>query len=1031
MEDEKQRNGRNFVRRPGWARYGVAIASVALGWLGREALTPGVGPTALPFIFFFPAVAIAAWFGGLWPGILAIALSAFAANWFFAAPTYAFTINSTYDALALAAFLLAAMLIVWAIQAMHLARGRLVNEIAERNRVETELTNARDLLATTVASIGDAVIITDEKGRVTFLNPEAERLTGWKSSEAKGQALPKVFQIVNEQTPHAAENPVETVFRTGKGAELANHSLLISKDGRQIPIDDSAAPIRHADGPLFGVVLVFRDVTAQRQAQEAATQLAAIVEHSGDAIFTKNLDGVIQSWNPSAERLFGYTAEEVVGKPVTVLFPPDRLNEEDYIIGSLRQGRPVERLETIRVAKGGRRIPVALSVSPLKNDQGEVVGASKIVHDISEIVAARDALTREKELLATTLASIGDAVVVTDAEGRITYVNSEAERLTKWSNADAAGQPLPNVFRIVNEETRAAVEDPVKKVLRLGRVVGLANHTVLLAKDGSETPIDDSAAPICRPGGPLSGVVLVFRDFTERKQADAALRKNEALLSAVLKQLPVGLGVMETTGHWIVSNALMDQFVPQGVLSLRHERLGRWRTYDPTGQIIPSEDWPSQRALRGEIVSPGLEMIFTDDDGQERWVRVSAAPLRNDSGQIIGATAVVQDIDQVKRAEQRLAQLAAIVEHSRDAVIGQTIDAIATSWNPGAEALFGYSAADMIGRSVREIVPPEYASEEDQILLRLRAGESTHCETVRVRKNGRRIPVSITYSPVRDAAGTIVGGATIARDITQQKEIEEKLRDAQKRLLLHAADLEATVAERTAKLQETVNDLQGFSYSIAHDMRAPLRAMGTFAQLLVEAIPSTNAPPETKMYCERIIIGAARLDNLINDALNYTKAALQEIRLQEVHLSKLMRGLLDTYPNLYAENTDIRIEGLLPIVLGNESLLTQCFSNLLGNAVKFVKPGVRPNVRVWSEDKDGFARIWVEDNGIGIPEHAQPRLFAMFQKLDTQYEGTGIGLAIVRKVVERMGGRVGVESQPDRGSRFWVELRVARKRENA
>ena len=171
--------------------------------------------------------------------------------------------------------------------------------------------------------------------------------------------------------------------------------------------------------------------------------------------------------------------------------------------------------------------------------------------------------------------------------------------------------------------------------------------------------------------------------------------------------------------------------------------------------------------------------------------------------------------------------------------------------------------------------------------------------------------------------------------------------------------------------------------------------------------------------------------NLINDALNYTKAALQELPLQEVDLSKLVRGLLDTYPNLHAENMGISIDGPLPIVLGNESLLTQCFSNLLGNAVKFVARGVRPKVRVCSENKDGFARIWVEDNGIGIPKRSQPLLFAMFRKLDTQYEGTGIGLAIVRKAVERMGGKVGVESEPGQGSRFWVELRVAPKRVNA
>jgi signal transduction histidine kinase len=156
---------------------------------------------------------------------------------------------------------------------------------------------------------------------------------------------------------------------------------------------------------------------------------------------------------------------------------------------------------------------------------------------------------------------------------------------------------------------------------------------------------------------------------------------------------------------------------------------------------------------------------------------------------------------------------------------------------------------------------------------------------------------------------------------------------------------------------------------------------------------------------------------------------LQELPLEPVDLSKLLRGLLDTYPNFHPEKADIQIEGDLPVVLGNESLLTQCFSNLIGNAVKFVASGTRPQVRVRAETVDGTARIWVQDNGIGIPKHAQDRLFGMFQKLDSQYEGTGIGLAIVRKVVERMGGKVGVESEQGQGSRFWVELHLPQDRD--
>jgi signal transduction histidine kinase len=175
---------------------------------------------------------------------------------------------------------------------------------------------------------------------------------------------------------------------------------------------------------------------------------------------------------------------------------------------------------------------------------------------------------------------------------------------------------------------------------------------------------------------------------------------------------------------------------------------------------------------------------------------------------------------------------------------------------------------------------------------------------------------------------------------------------------------------------------------------------------------------------ERIASSAKRMDRLITDALSYSHTVQTELTLGMVDAAALLRGIIDSYPNLQPPNAHIRIDSEIPPVLANEAGLTQCFSNLLDNAVKFVEPGMIAKVRIRAETRDGLVRIWFEDNGIGIPEPFRPRLFQMFQRANKTYEGTGIGLALVRKVTERMGGRVGVESNPDAGSRFWLDLRL-------
>src|SRR5581483_1459933 len=386
------------------------------------------------------------------------------------------------------------------------------------------------------SSIGDAVLSTDVEGCIVFANPVAASLLGRAEEEVIDRHLDDVFRIVNEYTRATVESPVAKVMREGAIVGMANHTVLLREDGTEVPIDDSAAPILDADGRLRGTVLVFRDVTARRKADATERLLAAIVESTGDAIVSKDLNGIVTSWNRGAERIFGYTVEEMIGRPIAMLAAPGHEDEMPSIMERIRSGEGVT-YQTVRRRKDGDIIDIDLTVSPVLDGSGRVIGASKIARDVTERKRADERLreserkTREAhERLRTTLASIGDAVIVTDVDGRITLLNRVAENLTGWTAAESLGAPLEKVFVITNEHTGAPVENPVAKVLREGEIVGLANHTVLTTQAGLKIPIDDSAAPIPDEQGRTSGVVLVFRDVTERKKAETALlRTNEDL----------------------------------------------------------------------------------------------------------------------------------------------------------------------------------------------------------------------------------------------------------------------------------------------------------------------------------------------------------------------------------------------------------------------------------------------------------------------------------------------------------------------
>jgi PAS domain S-box-containing protein len=359
------------------------------------------------------------------------------------------------------------------------------------------------------------------------------------------------------------------------------------------------------------------------------------------------------------------------------------------------------------------------------------------------------------------------------------------------------------------------------------------------------------------------------------------------------------------------------------------------------------------------------------------------------------------------------------VENSDDAIITKNLDGIITTWNKGAQRIFGYTAAEAVGKPVMILIPEDRQHEEPAILTRVRSGDRVdHYETVRRRKDGTLLDVSLTISPVRDQRGEIVGASKIARDITELRRAREALQESHH-------ELEKRVMDRTSSLREAIAQMEEFSYSVSHDLRAPVRAMQGYAKAVLEDY-GEQIGEDGRNYLARIVRSGERMDRLVRDILTYSRVARAELTFRPIALNMLVEDIINQYPEMHPPRARIMVDQRLGTVSAHEASLGQAISNLLNNAVKFVASDVTPEVRVYSEERGEWIRLWVEDNGIGIRPDHQARLFGLFQRVhpDKKYEGTGIGLAVVRKSIERMGGRVGMESK-GAGSKFWIELKRA------
>ncbi|MEI9918384.1 MAG: PAS domain S-box protein [Bacteroidota bacterium] len=894
-------------------------------------------------------------------------------------------------------------------QQLEIANTELEHEVVIRRE---ELTISERRYRALIDQSIDGITLTDIQGNLIYQSPAAERITGYTFEERKalpGPALahPEDFEGVRQRIEKIWDKP---------GASTKYQWRIRHKDGHYFWMEGTAT--NFLDDPNIGAIVNnFRDITERKLNEEklevSEKRFRALIENSSDAIVLtdENLKTIYQS--PSVERMTGFSLEHRHQNPGVRYTYHEDLAPLQKIIDRSKEnpGKPVPFASRL-VHKFGHTIWIEGTITDLLHEKS----VNALVFNYRDITERRK-LEEQQALFTSLVNSSGDAIISKTLEGIITTWNRGAQTLFGYTAQEAVGE---NIMILVPPELRKE-ETYILQRIRNGEHVETF-ETRRVKKDGSIAHITITASPIRNTDGVVVGASNISHDIGERLDTERRLRSERSMLRTLIDNIPDYIYVKDSSSRHVINNKAMVGLIGAGSEA---ETLGK-SSVDFFGRDVAKNYIDEDK----EILRSGKALINFEEStvtkgGEQKYLLTTKVPLTDDQDNVVGIVGISRDITHQKQTELDLRTSKYFLERAQQvANVGHwTLQAGPASssklfLSKEACRIFEIEPDSFDGRlqSFLGFVHKDDLHTVNKAMSSALVNQDAYSMDHRiVLKNGIEKWVHVQTEVTEGIEQNVPMLLGIVQDITERKKTESEI------LSLNAG-LEKKVSERTAQLEAVNKELEAFSYSVSHDLRAPLRIIDGFATILVE--DAVGLDERMTRNVKTIARNATRMGQLIDDLLNFSRLGRTQIKIAEVDMRGLVDQVLDEFQSAdILKNAEVRVNNVLP-AQGDSSLIKQVWVNLLSNAIKYSSKKEHPEVEVGMVKNTKVPTWYVKDNGAGFSMEYASKLFGVFQRLHKQdeFDGTGVGLALVQRIIVRHGGKVWAESALNEGATFYFTL---------